>query len=206
MWTLAIETASQHPSLALLEEEDCRALTPLDARACAATLVPAIGHWLASRTLTLADVGLLAAADGPGSFTGIRIGLATVKALAEATSLPAVSVGTLTALLASAASSSPAWAALDAGKGEIYYAHDAIEGLLPQAAFLDLLERVPQDHGLAVTPDASLAALSPRLQLVDPLLAAAVGRLGRARWLQQQGRGDDLLAMDARYLGGRWGA
>jgi tRNA threonylcarbamoyladenosine biosynthesis protein TsaB len=84
-------------------------------------LLPAVDHVLTAAGLGLAEVDALAVAMGPGSFTGLRIGISTVKSLAFATGKPVVGVPTLDALawmLPYAAH--PVCPILDARKGEVY--------------------------------------------------------------------------------------
>jgi len=83
----------------------------------AARLVQGIAELLASAGITVADLAGIVAVAGPGSFTGIRIGLAAVKALAEAAELPVVTVSRL-ALLAETAKTS--CSVLDAHRGQFY--------------------------------------------------------------------------------------
>ncbi|HET9784203.1 MAG TPA: tRNA (adenosine(37)-N6)-threonylcarbamoyltransferase complex dimerization subunit type 1 TsaB [Terriglobales bacterium] len=205
MWTLALETASGQGSWALLHEDEVRAQAGLAAREYAATLLPALAAGLASQGIGLQDVGLLAVADGPGSFTGVRIGLTTVKALMEARQVPAVSVSTLTAV--AFAQPEPTLAAMSAGQGEVYWGEYPAgkEGVEKAEEFAERLGRWP---GVAVTPDAALANNAPRLQRIDARLAAAVGLLGRK--IYQRGglapAAETALRLDARYYGTRWNA
>jgi tRNA threonylcarbamoyl adenosine modification protein YeaZ len=202
MWTLALETASGQGSWALLRDDEVRVQRAL-ARDYTATLLPAITTGLADLGLGLDDIGLLAVADGPGSFTGVRIGLTTVKALMEARELPAVAVSTLAAV--AFAQPEPTLAAMDAGRGEVYWGEYPAgnEGVEKTGEFAS---RLAGWRGSAVTPDAALSVAMPKLQQVDPRLAASVGHLGRQTFL----RGgvapvaEAALRLDARYYGARW--
>jgi tRNA threonylcarbamoyladenosine biosynthesis protein TsaB len=85
-----------------------------------ASLLNDISDILDDAALTLADVDLFACASGPGSFTGLRIGIATLKALAASLERPCIGIPTLHAV-AHAAGPSPATVALlPAGRGEIF--------------------------------------------------------------------------------------
>lgn len=87
------------------------------------TLMPAVEYVMRKADIKIEEVDLLAATIGPGSFTGLRVGMSTLKGLACATSLPAVGISTLDALAFNAAHLSiPVCAVLDARKGEIYAA------------------------------------------------------------------------------------
>src|SRR6185295_8377447 len=85
-----------------------------------ATLLKDISDCLDSAGVKLAEVDVFACASGPGSFTGLRIGIATLKALAASLSRPCVGIPTLQAV-AHAGGSSPATVALlPAGRGEVF--------------------------------------------------------------------------------------
>jgi len=120
---LAVETATAAPSVALWRGDSLlgeRAADP--GRATAEVLLPAIDALLAQARLALAAVEGFAVSIGPGSFTGLRIGVATVKGLAFGTGRRAVAVSTLAALAAHARGPGPVAAVLDARRGEIYAA------------------------------------------------------------------------------------
>ena len=120
---LAVETATAAPSVALWRGDALlgeRAADP--GRATAEALLPAVDALLADAGLALAAVAGFAVSLGPGSFTGLRIGVATVKGLAFGTGRPAVAVSTLAALAAHARGPGPVAAVLDARRGEVYAA------------------------------------------------------------------------------------
>jgi len=127
----------------------------------------------------LADIELYAAASGPGSFTGVRVGLAAVKGLAEVAGKPAVGVSSLVALAAwgSAELRAPL---IDAKRGEVFAALFDREGVeliaesvLPFRAFAELVgERSVEyvsagfDPGVASThAPAELAGMVARLAM-----------------------------------------
>ncbi len=89
----------------------------LAGRSYSATLVNAIGELLAAQQLKLAQVDAIIVVNGPGSFTGVRVGLSAAKGLAEGASLPVLVVSRLEVLAAKAGMAS---AALDAHRGEIF--------------------------------------------------------------------------------------
>jgi tRNA threonylcarbamoyladenosine biosynthesis protein TsaB len=68
------------------------------------------------------DIARIAVGVGPGGFTGLRIGIATARGIAQARGVPLVAVGSLDALALGAAGSSPVLAALDARRGEVFAA------------------------------------------------------------------------------------
>jgi tRNA threonylcarbamoyladenosine biosynthesis protein TsaB len=122
MLTLAIECATKSIGLALLEEEDIRAELYLRSeRHHTEVLLSAIDQLLILTGKTLAEVDLLACTVGPGSFTGLRIGVSTVKGLALAMSKPVVGVSTLEALAMNVVPTSGLICPLlDAGNNQVY--------------------------------------------------------------------------------------
>jgi tRNA threonylcarbamoyladenosine biosynthesis protein TsaB len=87
----------------------------------AARLLSAAGEALEAAGVGWGDVGRLAVGLGPGSFTGLRIGIATARALAQARGLPTVGVSSLETL-ARGAEARPVVAAIDARRGEVFAA------------------------------------------------------------------------------------
>ncbi len=86
------------------------------------TLLPTIDRIMGECDCTLADLDALAVTVGPGSFTGLRIGLATVKGIAMAAHKPIVALSTLDTLAANVVGSDELIGALlDARKNELYY-------------------------------------------------------------------------------------
>lgn len=208
---LALESAVA-PGVALLRGEALLAL-----RACAhpaaETLLPAIADVLAQARVGLAAVDAFAISIGPGSFTGLRVGLATLKGLAFGTQRPALAVPTLAALaLEAPPGKGPVVALLDARRGELYAAaFEAPEGnplsWLPEGVY-----RVPALAGALRAPcrvvgeGAALAAEALRAAHGDGVSlhpdcapsAAAVGRLGLR--MLAAGAGVDAASLVPRYV------
>lgn len=102
MLVLGFETATNVASVALVRDEQRIAEHASTVRAQhGETLLPLMEACLRDAAVSLGDVDLMAVSQGPGSFTGLRIGLSTVKGLWLATRVPLVGVGTLHALAAS---------------------------------------------------------------------------------------------------------
>src|SRR5512140_2656352 len=122
MLTLAIECATKSVGLALLDEWDVRAELYLDpGRHHAEVLLPALDGLFAMAGLAPECVDLLACTVGPGSFTGLRIGVSTIKGLAVATGKPVTGVSTLEALSMNALPSPHLICPmLDARKNQVY--------------------------------------------------------------------------------------
>lgn len=122
MLTLAIECATKTIGVALLDEEDVRAELYLRSeRHHSEVLLTALEQLFLLTGKAPEEVDLLACTVGPGSFTGLRIGVSTVKGLALAMSAPVVGVSTLEALAMNAVlSPGLICPLLDAGKDQVY--------------------------------------------------------------------------------------
>jgi tRNA threonylcarbamoyladenosine biosynthesis protein TsaB len=175
---LSIDTCGVTGSIALGRREG-RAVTvlaqlKLAGRSYSARLVPTMGELLAGQEAALAGIEAIVVVNGPGSFTGIRIGVATAKAMAEVLAVPILAVSRLRVLAHKAAA---AGAMIDAGRGEFYSLMAGREMLLAReaipvadagslAAFEESVRRAFPAAMLTETPDAAdaLAFAAPRLQ------------------------------------------
>ena len=166
--------------------------TELPGKTYSAQLVPAIRDLLAQHAVAVSNLAAIVVTSGPGSFTGIRIGLSTAKGLAEAHSIPLVAVSRL-AVLADKAQTSAA--ALDASRHEFYLRREAAESLLALDAFRDRAAALGPD--LAVC-EASVQAVAPSAILVDPPTAADALRFALPRLRSRDY--DDPLTLDGNYL------
>ena len=118
---LAIETATRAGSISLARGSKVLGSFSGDPSASHSTdLLDNVNKLLRDARVKLADLDLFAAAVGPGSFTGIRIGLATVKALAICLGRRCVGISTLAAVAHAAGTSERTAALLPAGRGELY--------------------------------------------------------------------------------------
>ncbi len=142
MKVLAVETATSWQSVALLDGSTVLAREDQEATGAHGTLLlPAIDRLLAKAGLTLTQLDGLVCSIGPGSFTGLRVGAATLLGLRAATDLPLVLVPTLEAMVWSLRNvSGPICPVLPSRKGEIYWAifqwgaDGVIERLVPEQA------------------------------------------------------------------------
>jgi len=121
---LAIDTATQYAGVALYQQDGVFAEDYwLSGRNHTVELMPRIARALSLAQLQVAQLTALAVALGPGSFTGLRIGLAAAKGLALAHNLPVVGVPTLEiAAQPFCRSKYPVWAVAQAGRGRIFAA------------------------------------------------------------------------------------
>jgi tRNA threonylcarbamoyladenosine biosynthesis protein TsaB len=207
---LAIDTTHQWGSLALARGNEILEEVELEAPdGFAHVIYGQLGALLERHGINLREVACFASAAGPGSFTGVRVGLACTKGLAEACGKPAVAVSNLQAL--AWFGSTPLRAAvMDARRGEVYGAVYDAEGrmVVPEtvAGFTSWLETVPHDgvefvysgfsafrELLAGTRWERAAALAaPRV------LAAAIARIAGCRLAR--GEAQDPAALDANYV------
>ncbi len=118
---LSVDTTTDVRSVAVVAGAYLRAQTTGDLRgAQAANLLGDIDAVLAQAGIGLHEIDLYAVATGPGSFTGLRTGLATIKAFAATQHKPIVGVPTLHAIAFAAQPAGPVVALLPAGRGELF--------------------------------------------------------------------------------------
>jgi tRNA threonylcarbamoyladenosine biosynthesis protein TsaB len=192
MRVLAVEASSLAGGVALLDDERLVAEYLLDVSIThSERLMAAVDRVLADARWTPRALGGLAVAIGPGSFTGLRIALSTVKGLALALGLPIAAVPTLDAMAAALPwAALPVCPVLDARKGEVYASLYRSEGgalrrdwdylALPPA---DLAARLGEPtlvvgDGAARIDSPHARRLPPPVRVPSP---ACVGALGLAR-------------------------
>src|SRR5437588_9867768 len=125
MLLVATDTSGKDGSIALARGNadgscDVIEVVPLAGGTFSAQLVPQIAALLAKNGFHKEDIGAFAVASGPGSFTGLRVGLAAVKALAEVLHKPIAAVSRLEAVAVASGAQGRLMVALDAGRGEVY--------------------------------------------------------------------------------------
>src|SRR5713101_5277656 len=210
MLLLAIDTSGRLGSIALArghEDGSCDVIevVPLAGGTFSAQLVPQVAAFLSKHGFTKRDIGAFAVASGPGSFTGLRVGLAAVKALAEILGKPLAAVSLLEAVAITARSRGRVIAALDAGRNEIYVGEYEIgetatalsERLLTREEFLASV-----GGRTLVTPDKSIADLArgAGVQVEEIALprSDAIARLGWKKILR--GKTVSPEALEANYI------
>lgn len=124
MKILALETSAKAVSAAVTEDGRVLASGYQDTGLThSRTLMPIVEHIMKNAEITMAEISAVAVAVGPGSFTGIRIGVSAAKGLAFAASIPAVGVSTLAAMARNAAfADGLVVCAMDARRNQIYNA------------------------------------------------------------------------------------
>ena len=139
---LGIETATLAGSIALARgEQMSESFSGDPGISHSNTLLADLDKLLSQTNTTLAQIDLFAVAAGPGSFTGLRIGIATVKALAATLDRPCAAVPTLQAVALSGGPSASSVALLPAGRGEVFaqlfsVSGDAVVTALDEAAHI----------------------------------------------------------------------
>ena len=188
---LAVDTSGKNGSLALAHATpgqskiDVLEVVPLAGGAFSAQLVPQIAAVLGKHGHSKNDLGAFAVVSGPGSFTGLRVGLAAIKALAEALQKPIAAVSLLEAVASGSAAQGRVLAALDAGRGDVYAGDYELGTTVHMRGerLLDREEFVAEAAGKAVvTPDAALAQIARsagvRVELIDYPNSGVIARLG----------------------------
>jgi tRNA threonylcarbamoyladenosine biosynthesis protein TsaB len=209
-WVLAIETVATAGSVALLQTDHVveQRLLPPDTRS-ARTLAKAVSDvWTNAGKPA---VSLVAVASGPGSFTGLRVGITTAKALAYAWKAKLVGISTLDAIAAQAPADAAALqVVLEAQRKELFVATYENLGRGWQRFTADAIASA--DHWLASLVAGTLVSGPPMSKLNGRLTAgvliapesdwqpraATIGRL--ALQALQSGASDELWSLTPRYL------
>lgn len=162
MLLLATDTSGKFGSIALAQcgpGDACDVLevVPLEGGTFSAQLVPQIAALLAKHGFSKQDLDAFAVISGPGSFTGLRVGLAAIKALAEILQKPIVTVSLLEAVVAAAPGPGKILAALDAGRGEVYVGEYEATKMLNERLLTRAEALAFATNHRIVTPDAIIA-------------------------------------------------
>jgi tRNA threonylcarbamoyladenosine biosynthesis protein TsaB len=203
MVTLALDTANRRGGVALARDGVIVASRTIEAPdGFAGVVFSEIESLLAAQGLRVQDVDVWAPAAGPGSFTGVRIGLAAAKALAEVTSAQVVPIGNLEALAFGSRGNLRA-AVLDARRGQVFSAlydaalepllapmvgtwqdfRAALGGRMPVFATIDGELFGPAGPARAELPDKLILIETPAASIA--LLAELRARAGKTVPLEQ---------------------
>ncbi len=202
---LALDTTSEFGSLAALEGDRLIEETPMTSSdGFSHVLFDQLEQFLARLRWSIDSVDCFACTAGPGSFTGLRVGLAAVKGLAEATNKPVVAVSNLE-VLASFGSKPLRAAIADARRGEIYGGlFDAqLQPLLPErvmklAAFRDALPKGDLEFIAAGFEPFRDDLAGACLTTAPRFIASAVARLAAKRLAA--GECTSPISIDANYV------
>jgi tRNA threonylcarbamoyladenosine biosynthesis protein TsaB len=217
---LATDTSGKNGSIALARvtsgqsDVEIVEVVALAGGAFSAQLVPQIAALLEKHGYRKSDLVAFAVVSGPGSFTGLRVGLAAIKALAEALQKPIAAISLLEAVAWSSTARGAArgrvLAALDAGRGDVYagdyelepHVHMQSERLLSREEFIAEARGAEATQKAVVTPDALLAetvrAAGIRSELIEYPSVGVISRLG---WERLQ-RGETVRPeeLEANYI------
>lgn len=219
MLILAIDTTSPAGSVALLRDGDVVSqVASAHEEPYSTRLFRDVERVVGEAGATMAIVELYAVATGPGSFTGVRVGLAAVKAWAEVFRKPVAAVSALEAMAFQTAAVESLIAGIaDAHRGQLFAGlYERAEGgllrrgddvvmppaecmayLAGQAAVAPFVIRTTAPELVrAALPDSTVAGT--RVEMADPALAPSIGRLGLAHALR--GELVDALTLDAHYV------
>ncbi len=210
-WLLAIDTSSDRARLALFDGEALHECAWPAERRQTTEVPPRIADLLERAGLTPAELSGVAVAIGPGTFTGLRVGLSLAKGLAMASELPIVGVPTLEATaLPWSRASRPVVAVLPAGRGRLVWQRFVpgengapVNGT--PAELLEELGRGTVDAVVGELPASLREALAgvPMPLLAEPGLTSRIGSVARLGWeALAAGRVDDLVTLEPIYVHG----
>jgi tRNA threonylcarbamoyladenosine biosynthesis protein TsaB len=212
---LAFDTSTQRGSVSLLEGKEVRAEIRLHSLLTHSTLLlSSIGFLLERLNWTLKDLNLVASGIGPGSFTGIRIGIATALGISQSLSIPFAGISGLDALAHQAGNlSGRIGVLLSAHRMQVFYAEYINDkGKIQQcekSALLNIseLERRLAKRHLYIVGDLEALPVNefressvrwPRPVAVDLFLASAIGRLALSR--RNRWRSGDFMPSEPMYI------
>jgi tRNA threonylcarbamoyladenosine biosynthesis protein TsaB len=212
MLLLVTDTSGRQGNVALVRAESGSSdnirlieASPLSGGAFSAQLVPQIAALLTKHQFTKADIHAFIVVAGPGSFTGLRVGLAAIKALSEILAKPIVPVSLLEVVAVACARDGKIEAVLDAGRGDIYAGQYEIAGgvarLLREQLFSKNELAAASEGFVIATPDPALATVARQSSLsvveIPPVNAEIIARLGWRKLLAGETVAADVL--DANY-------
>jgi tRNA threonylcarbamoyladenosine biosynthesis protein TsaB len=221
VFLIALDTCDSRGSVAVLRDADAlHTVVHESSEDYSSWLLPAVQAVLQAAGITLADLDAYAVAAGPGSFTGVRVGLATVKAWAEVYGRPIAAVSRLEALATQASQSAPYVAAFaDGRRGQVFgamyrrrsgelerieeemvIAPERFVAWAAETAGTGRIEWISSDPKSVVeTPLWTMRQeAGESVQTASPILAPAIGRLGHRLALEK--RLTDALSLDANYV------
>lgn len=212
MLILGVDTSGREGSVALARGDassfEVLELVLIAGGTYSAQLIPSIDAVLKRQALDKNAVQGYAVASGPGSFTGLRVGLAGVKGLAEILPRPIASVSVLEAIALATNNGGRVIAATDAARKEIFVGEYDVSGekaelvresLMPHRDFLHLLDANPAAQ--LITPDmdvADLAKFHLHVAQIDRPKADAYARIGLQRILAGETVAPE--ALEANYI------
>lgn len=210
MLLLVTDTSGRNGTVALAraENDEVHLLegVPLAGGMFSAQLVPQIASLLQNHGFTKSHVDAFIVVSGPGSFTGLRVGLAAIKALAEILQKPIVPVSLLELVATISRAQGKVVAALDGGRREVFFGAYELAGTSVQVLREELLSQADflssaRDSTVA-TPDSTLAAIATQVGLpvlaIEPPNSEMIARFG---WKKlQAGKTVSPERLEANYM------
>ena len=174
MLILAADTSGKQGSIALAHglnngKSDVIEVVPLTGGTFSAQLVPQVAALLSKHGFKKQDIDAFAIASGPGSFTGLRVGLAAIKGLAEILEKPIATVSMLEAVATAGGMQGRVLAVLDAGRREVYAGEYQVAA--DRARMID--ERLITLEALATSVDG-LTLMTPEKSIAETLAAKGI--------------------------------
>jgi tRNA threonylcarbamoyladenosine biosynthesis protein TsaB len=208
MLLIAIDTSGRNGSVALCRGDagsfEALQLAALDGGNYSERLLATISEMLRENNLNKNEIDAFVAVSGPGSFTGLRVGLATVKGLCEALGKPLATVSMLEAMVIAYGRDGEATAMLNAGRGEIYVGdYRVVAGNAELLrGYIAKLAEFRSESAVLLTPDepvaTALRSAGQDVTLVGPVRADGVGRIGLRKLLS--GEVADVATLDVNYM------
>ena len=210
MLLLVTDTSGRNGTVALAraENDEVHLLegVPLAGGMFSAQLVPQIASLLQNHGFTKSHIDAFIVVSGPGSFTGLRVGLAAIKALAEILQKPIVPVSLLELVATISRAQGKVVAALDGGRREVFFGAYELAGTSVQVLREELLSQADflssaRDSTVA-TPDSTLAAIATEVDLpvlaIEPPNSEMIARFG---WKKlQAGKTVSPERLEANYM------
>lgn len=223
MILLALDTTDARGSLAVLRDDEVLQAIPHDTpEDYSSWILPAAERALRASALKMQDVEIYSVAAGPGSFTGLRVGLTSVKAWSEVYGGKIAAISRLEAIASQASGREPFVAAfVDAQREQVFGGvfrreREATalqllreELVVSPQGFLDWVSEIAHDAGVAwisMDPEKltnekawlERAVTGATIQESPHILAPIIGKIGLQR--AKEGRLLDALALDAQYV------
>jgi len=199
---LALDTTGEFGGIALVDERGVAEEVMLhSSEGFAHILFVQIGQLLVRHGLSLSNIDAFASASGPGSFTGVRVGLAAAKGLAEAAGRRVVAVSNLQALAWFGTRAQRA-TVMDARRGQVYGAvYDAaLEPVCEEVvmSFPEWLKTIPEGDLEFITQGFPMTGVNAPVIEAPRGLAGAIGQIAMMRF--QRGLAQDPAEVDANYV------
>jgi len=211
-WLLAIDTATDQAGLALFDGEQVAEMSWPGGRRQTTSVLPALERMLTPLGMAVDDIGAVAVAAGPGSFTGLRVGLSLAKGLAITGERALVGVNTLDIAAGPYTEAGvPCLALVPAGRGRVVWSHYGNHGApsAPINTSFDEFLAILRHHAktivvgeLTTDQQARVAEAHDRAtSMMAHRRPGVLARIGFDRW--RLGQVDDPATLEPLYLHGR---